>query len=76
MNNTYLLEMQTSQLCSVPFIQDRLMSKRMEKTKLQKDLKQLQSYRSSLDSFKSNLESKASEMESDLQNTGKDGNQF
>lgn len=48
---------------------DRLMSKRMEKTKLQKDLKQLQSYRSSLDSFKSNLESKASEMESELQNT-------
>lgn len=51
------------------------MSKRLEKTKLQKDLKQLQSYRSSLDSFKSNLESKSSELENELQNAGEDGRQ-
>ncbi|XP_029998550.1 kinetochore protein NDC80 homolog [Sphaeramia orbicularis] len=48
---------------------DRLMTKRMEKVKLQSDLKKLQSYRSSLDSFKANLESKASELTDDLENT-------
>ncbi|XP_055018120.1 kinetochore protein NDC80 homolog isoform X2 [Boleophthalmus pectinirostris] len=48
---------------------DRLMPKRMEKVKLQSDLKKLQSYRSSLDAFKSNLESKDTELKEELDNT-------
>uniref|UniRef100_UPI0037E8B14C kinetochore protein NDC80 homolog n=1 Tax=Semicossyphus pulcher TaxID=241346 RepID=UPI0037E8B14C len=48
---------------------DRLMTKRMERMKLQADLKKLQSYRSSLDSFKANLENKASELKDELENT-------
>uniref|UniRef100_A0A674MUR3 Kinetochore protein NDC80 n=1 Tax=Takifugu rubripes TaxID=31033 RepID=A0A674MUR3_TAKRU len=48
---------------------DRLMTKRMERMKLQTDLKQLQSYRSSLDSFKANLENKVSELTNELENT-------
>lgn len=47
------------------------MTKRMEKMKLQTDLKQLQSYRSSLDSFKANLENKVSELTNELENSGK-----
>uniref|UniRef100_A0A3Q0R9T2 Kinetochore protein NDC80 n=1 Tax=Amphilophus citrinellus TaxID=61819 RepID=A0A3Q0R9T2_AMPCI len=46
---------------------DRLMTKRMEKVKLQADLKKLQSYRASLDSFKDNLEKKASELNDELE---------
>ncbi|XP_071369587.1 kinetochore protein NDC80 homolog [Centroberyx affinis] len=49
---------------------DRLMTKRMEKVKLQTDLKKLQSYRSSLESFKADLESKASELNEELEATG------
>ncbi|XP_037535999.1 kinetochore protein NDC80 homolog [Nematolebias whitei] len=45
---------------------DRLMTKRMEKMKLQSDLKKLQSYRSSLDAFKANLEIKASNLNDEL----------
>lgn len=52
------------------------MSKRLERSKLQKDLKQLHIYGSSLDSFKSNIETKCSELENELQNAGEDGNQF
>lgn len=47
------------------------MTKRMEKMKLQADLKKLQSYRSSLESFKANLENKTSELSDELENTGK-----
>ncbi|KAG7223441.1 hypothetical protein INR49_015544 [Caranx melampygus] len=39
---------------------DRLMTKRMEKVKLQADLKKLQSYLSSLETFRANLEKKDS----------------
>ncbi|XP_029366978.1 kinetochore protein NDC80 homolog isoform X1 [Echeneis naucrates] len=46
---------------------DRLMTKRMEKVKLQADLKKLQSYRSSLESFKANLENKASELNDEME---------
>ncbi|KAL3975751.1 hypothetical protein ACER0C_021637 [Sarotherodon galilaeus] len=46
---------------------DRLMTKRMEKMKLQADLKKLQSYRASLDSFKDNLEKKDSELNAELE---------
>lgn len=49
---------------------DRLMTKRMEKVKLQTDLKKLQSYRSSLESFKANLESKSTELNEELEATG------
>eukprot|EP00064_Thunnus_orientalis_P002005 superscaffoldBa00000139_g2010 len=49
---------------------DRLMTKRMEKVKLQSDLKKLQSYHSSLHVFKANLESKGSELNDELDNTG------
>lgn len=49
------------------------MTKRMERMKLQTDLKQLQSYRSSLDSFKANLENKMSELTNELENSGKSG---
>ncbi|XP_068167347.1 kinetochore protein NDC80 homolog [Antennarius striatus] len=49
---------------------DRLMTKRMERMKLQTDLKQLQNYRSSLESFKANLENKASELNNELENAG------
>uniref|UniRef100_A0A3Q1GQD2 Kinetochore protein NDC80 n=1 Tax=Acanthochromis polyacanthus TaxID=80966 RepID=A0A3Q1GQD2_9TELE len=49
--------------------QDRLMSKRMEKDKLQADLKKLQSYRSSLETFQASLEKKASELEDELDTT-------
>ncbi|KAL7391453.1 hypothetical protein ABVT39_009460 [Epinephelus coioides] len=49
---------------------DRLMTKRMERVKLQADLKKLQSYRSSLESFKANLENKASELSDELETTG------
>ncbi|XP_024131953.1 kinetochore protein NDC80 homolog [Oryzias melastigma] len=48
---------------------DRLMTKRMERVKLQADLKKLQSYRSSLDSFMTNLENKDSELNDELENT-------
>ncbi|XP_035513650.1 kinetochore protein NDC80 homolog [Morone saxatilis] len=48
---------------------DRLTTKRMEKGKLQIDLKKLQSYRSSLDTFQANLENKASELTDELENT-------
>lgn len=53
------------------FGQDRLMTKRMERVKLQADLKKLQSYRSSLDTFMTNLENKDSELNDELENTGK-----
>ncbi|XP_034548550.1 kinetochore protein NDC80 homolog isoform X2 [Notolabrus celidotus] len=46
---------------------DRLMTKRMEKVKLQADLKKLQTYRGSLDTFKANLEHKASELKDELE---------
>ncbi|CAJ1068915.1 kinetochore protein NDC80 homolog [Xyrichtys novacula] len=46
---------------------DRLMTKRMEKVKLQADLKKLQSYRSSLETFKANLENKAAELKDELE---------
>ncbi|KAM4616164.1 kinetochore protein NDC80 homolog [Polymixia lowei] len=49
---------------------DRLMSKRMEKLKLQTDLQKLQTYRSSLDTFKVNLQGKASELTEELEATG------
>ncbi|XP_056146110.1 kinetochore protein NDC80 homolog [Lampris incognitus] len=49
---------------------DPLMSKRMEKLKLQTDLKKLQSYRGSLESFKANLECKASELNKEIEGTG------
>lgn len=49
------------------------MTKRMERIKLQTDLKQLQSYGSSLESFKTNLDNKASELKNELENTGKYG---
>uniref|UniRef100_A0A3P9LBJ4 Kinetochore protein NDC80 n=1 Tax=Oryzias latipes TaxID=8090 RepID=A0A3P9LBJ4_ORYLA len=48
---------------------DRLMTKRMERVKLQADLKKLQSYRSSLDTFMTNLENKDSELNDELENT-------
>ncbi|XP_060927669.1 kinetochore protein NDC80 homolog isoform X1 [Limanda limanda] len=48
---------------------DRLMTKRMEKMKLQADLKKLQSYRINQESFKANLENKASEQKDDLETT-------
>lgn len=48
---------------------DRLMSKRMEKVKLQSDLKKLQSYRSNLETFKTSLENKVSELTEELNNT-------
>lgn len=48
---------------------DRLMTKRMERVKLQADLKKLQSYRSSLDTFEANLENKASELNNELENS-------
>uniref|UniRef100_A0A3Q1GU30 Kinetochore protein NDC80 n=1 Tax=Acanthochromis polyacanthus TaxID=80966 RepID=A0A3Q1GU30_9TELE len=47
--------------------QDRLMSKRMEKDKLQADLKKLQSYRSSLETFQASLEKKRNEVQHLLQ---------
>lgn len=53
--------------------QDRLMTKRMEKMKMQTELKQLQSYRVSLESFKANLENKDSELTNMLESTGKYG---
>lgn len=53
--------------------QDRLMTKRMEKMKMQTELKQLQSYRASLESFKANLENKDSELTNTLESTGKSG---
>ncbi|XP_054630805.1 kinetochore protein NDC80 homolog [Dunckerocampus dactyliophorus] len=45
---------------------DRLTSKRMEKMKLQCDLKKLQDYRSNLESFENNLQAKASELTDEL----------
>ncbi|KAM4577400.1 kinetochore protein NDC80 homolog [Odontesthes bonariensis] len=48
---------------------DRLMTKRMNKVKLQVDLKKIQSYRISLDSFKVTLENKASELTDELETT-------
>lgn len=56
--------------------QDRLMTKRMEKMKLQADFKKLQSYRSNLESFKANLEMKASNLNDELEMTGKYGQLF
>ena len=47
------------------------MTKRMERVKLQADLKKLQSYRSSLESFEGNLEKKASELSDELETIGK-----
>ncbi|XP_068559668.1 kinetochore protein NDC80 homolog [Cebidichthys violaceus] len=49
---------------------DRLMTKRMERVKLQADLKKLQSYRSNLESFKVNLENRASELSDELETAG------
>lgn len=63
-----------TQLCwrvLCPPEQDRLMTKRMEKMKLQADLKKLQSYRASLDSFKDNLEKKDSELNAELEISSK-----
>ncbi|XP_072289946.1 kinetochore protein NDC80 homolog [Eucyclogobius newberryi] len=48
---------------------DRLMPKRLEKVKLQTDLKKLQSYRSELDTFRANLEGKGAELSEELDNT-------
>ncbi|XP_014897726.1 kinetochore protein NDC80 homolog isoform X2 [Poecilia latipinna] len=48
---------------------DRLMTKRMEKVKLQADLKKLQSYRSKLETFTASLENKFSELTDELENT-------
>ncbi|KAM7017660.1 kinetochore protein NDC80 homolog [Tautogolabrus adspersus] len=48
---------------------DRLMTKRMERVKLQADLKKLQSYRSSLETFQANLENKDSELKDELETT-------
>ncbi|RVE68135.1 hypothetical protein OJAV_G00088750 [Oryzias javanicus] len=48
---------------------DRLMTKRMERVKLQADLKKLQSYRSSLDTFMTNLQNKDLELNDELENT-------
>ncbi|XP_061784319.1 kinetochore protein NDC80 homolog [Nerophis lumbriciformis] len=47
---------------------DRLTTKRMEKMKLQLDLKKLQEYRSNLESFQNNLQAKASELTDELDN--------
>ncbi|XP_037337790.2 kinetochore protein NDC80 homolog isoform X2 [Pungitius pungitius] len=49
---------------------DRLMTKRMDRVKLQADLKKLQSYRSNLESFQGNLENRASELSYELEVTG------
>lgn len=49
------------------------MTKRMEKVKLQADLKKLQSYQSSLETFKANLENKASELKDELETNSKYG---
>nr|XP_040050994.1 kinetochore protein NDC80 homolog isoform X2 [Gasterosteus aculeatus aculeatus] len=49
---------------------DRLMTKRMDRVKLQADLKKLQSYRSNLEAFKGNLENRASELSYELEVTG------
>lgn len=51
--------------------QDRLMTKRMDRMKIQTDLKQLQTYRSNLDSFEVSLEHKASELNNELESSGK-----
>uniref|UniRef100_A0A668AZK5 Kinetochore protein NDC80 n=1 Tax=Myripristis murdjan TaxID=586833 RepID=A0A668AZK5_9TELE len=48
---------------------DRLMSKRMDKVRLQTDLKKLQLFRSNVESFKANLESKCSELNEELEST-------
>uniref|UniRef100_H3DED6 Kinetochore protein NDC80 n=1 Tax=Tetraodon nigroviridis TaxID=99883 RepID=H3DED6_TETNG len=48
---------------------DRLMTKRMDRMKVQTDLKQLQTYRSNLDSFEASLEHKASELKHELENS-------
>lgn len=47
------------------------MTKRMDRVKLQADLKKLQSYRSNLEAFKGNLENRASELSYELEVTGK-----
>lgn len=52
------------------------MTKRMERMKLQTDLKQLQTYQSSLESFKANLENKAMEVKNELENMGKYVNKY
>ncbi|KAM6943866.1 kinetochore protein NDC80 homolog [Lycodopsis pacificus] len=49
---------------------DRLMTKRMERVKLQADVKTLQSYRSNVESFNVNLENRASELSNELETTG------
>ncbi|KAF7659265.1 hypothetical protein LDENG_00000940, partial [Lucifuga dentata] len=49
---------------------DRLTTKRMEKMRLQSDLKRLQNYRGTLESFKANLENKISEMKDEMEATG------
>ncbi|KAK6483392.1 kinetochore protein NDC80-like protein [Huso huso] len=50
--------------------QDRLMTKKSEKLKLQTDLQKYQSYRSNLESFKSNLEQKLSAVSEELDGAG------
>ncbi|KAM8865354.1 kinetochore protein NDC80 homolog [Synchiropus picturatus] len=48
---------------------DRLMSKRMDKVKVQSDLQKLQSFRSNLESFEANLQSNAAEVKEEIENT-------
>ncbi|XP_008322998.1 kinetochore protein NDC80 homolog [Cynoglossus semilaevis] len=48
---------------------DRLMTKRMDKVKLQADLKKIQSYRAGLESFEVNLRNKAAELNEELEST-------
>lgn len=47
------------------------MTKRMDKVKLQADLKKIQSYRAGLESFEVNLRNKAAELNEELESTGK-----
>ncbi|XP_070820938.1 kinetochore protein NDC80 homolog [Chaetodon trifascialis] len=47
---------------------DRLMTRKMERVKLQANLNKLQSYRTTLESFEASLESKASELNDELEN--------
>lgn len=65
---------ETSQIiCCFSFFpeKDRLMTKRMDKVKLQADLKKIQSYRAGLESFEVNLRNKAAELNEELESTGK-----
>lgn len=47
------------------------MAQRMDRMKIQTDLKQLQTYRKNLDSFEASLEHKASELNNELESSGK-----